>query len=294
QHPPNEPTRLPGPNAASQVVVHCPQCGGKTRGAARYCAHCGESLLRPDESTCLGCGEPLEVSAAPHCAACGAYVPTRLRPSRPLPRRSRLARLAIAVAAAGGLWLMGQAGSQWFGLNGGAPSLAGVHVGDAQTSVERKLGKPERRDTEVFWNGPDGAAHRVNLWQYGVTREGDSSVADLTVTFLDGKVYQVGVLEKGFKTSEGLAVGDRVGKAHRLYGTAIEEDMVAGLQPMKFLKGGVVVKIVTMPGDDHLLAIGIESPQNLPLDSAHAGSTGSSDSKGGSRSLGDDIPSQPI
>lgn len=275
------------------VVAHCQGCGETTRGAASYCAHCGESLLRPDETACLGCGLPLESSAGPHCAGCGAYVPERLRPSpvRGLTGRSRLARLATATVAAAGLWLAAQAGSQLLGAHGHAPSLAGVAIGEPQSAVQGKLGSPERRDTELFWNGPDGTPHRVVMWQYGVTSEGGTPVADLTVTFLDGKVFQVGVLEKGFKTSEGLSVGDRLGKASRLYGTAIEEDMVAGLQPMKFLKGGVVVKIVTMPGDDQLLAIGIESPKNLPLESGVH--DGPSDAPGAA-SLGDDLPSQPI
>jgi len=290
-----DPIREDGLPAEPVVVVHCPHCAGRMRGAASYCAHCGESLLRPDETTCLGCGHPLDASEGQHCAACGAYIPQRMRPTpaRTLSHRARFARLATAIIAAGSLWLVAQAGSQWFGTSTGAPSLAGVHVGDAQASVERKLGKPERRETEVFWNGPDGSPHRVIMWQYGVTQEGGTPVADLSVTFLDGKVFQVGVLEKGFKTSEGLAVGDRIGKANQLYGTAIEEDMIAGLQPMKFLKGGVVVKIVTMPGDDHLLAIGIESPKNLPIDSAHEGDSAQTESPG-ALSLDQDVPSQSI
>lgn len=281
----------PSTPPASVVVVHCHQCGETTRGAASYCAHCGESLLRPDETACLACGRAIAEPDAPHCAACGAYLPARLRPApaRGLPWRSRLTRLATATLAAGALWLAAQAGSQIFGSGTKAPSLAGVQVGESKHAVEQKLGAPERRDSELLWNGPDGEQHRVIMWQYGLTQEGETAVADLTVTFLDDKVYQVGVLEKGFKTSEGLSVGDRLGKASRLYGTAIEEDMVAGLQPMKFLKGGVVVKIVTMPGDDQLLAIGIESPKNLPLESGGHGEPESH----GSTSLGD-VKSQPI
>lgn len=291
--PPPDCAPDPGRTAVPVVVVHCQRCGFTTRGAAGYCAHCGDSLLGPDETSCLGCGHPLADTHAPHCASCGAYVPRRLRPqpTRTLSNRSRLLRLATAVAVSGGLWLAAQAGSQWLGAGTRAPSLAGVQVGEAQRAVERTLGSPERRETEILWNGPDGTPHRVIMWQYGVSAEGETSVADLTITFLDDRVFQVGVLEKGFKTSEGLAVGDRLGKAHRLYGTAIEEDMVAGLQPMKFLKDGVVVKIVTLPGDDQLLAIGIESPKNLPIDS---GPPGDSLGQPGSWSLGDDVKSTPI
>lgn len=291
--PESTPTdRAADPGLQPAVVVHCRGCGGKTRGAANYCAHCGDSLLGPDETTCLGCGTPLEASTL-HCVSCGAYVPQRLRSpaARALSRRARLLRLGTAVVAAGGLWLAAQAGSQWLGANARAPSLAGVQVGEGQRAVERKLGTPERRETEIMWNGPDGAPHRVLLWQYGVSVEGETTVADLTVTFLDGRVFQVGVLEKGFRTSEGLGVGDRIGKASSLYGTAIEEEMVAGLQPLKFLKGGVVVKIVTMPGDDQLLAIGIESPKNLPIDSAEHGEPGAAP---GSMSLEGNAPTQPI
>ncbi|MNL59286.1 hypothetical protein D3C87_1830000 [compost metagenome] len=76
-----------------------------------------------------------------------------------------------------------------------------------------------------------------------------------------------------YPTSEGLRVGDRIAKASRLYGTPIEENLVSGLMPMKYVRQGVVVKIVTMPGDDRVLAVGLESPRALPTASAAGGST---------------------
>ncbi|MNY17030.1 hypothetical protein D3C86_1503270 [compost metagenome] len=92
-----------------------------------------------------------------------------------------------------------------------------------------------------------------------------------------------------YRTSEGLRVGDRIAKASRLYGTPIEENLVSGLLPMKYLRQGVVVKVVTMPGDDRVLAVGIESPRALPTVGSDEGSN---ESKGSDRL--DRIESTPL
>lgn len=250
-----------------RVFLRCASCGSMTRGGnSAFCAQCGDPLLGPAPFACLGCGNEAIVPGDRHCGVCGAYVPKAARPAKGYARcavTGRAAKAFAAVAAAAGLWV----GAQGLGLLRGAipnaPSLAGIKVGDAQQAVERRIGKPDVKPTDVFWNGADGKPHRFGLWKYGLTP--DSEVADLTVTFLDGKVYQVGALDKLYRTSEGLRVGDRIDKASRLYGTPIEENLVSGLMPMKYVRQGVVVKIVILPGDDRVLAVGIESPRALPV-----------------------------
>lgn len=252
---------------SSRAYMRCQGCGACASGAeSAFCPKCGDPLIVPLLVACLGCGSEAIAPGDLHCGACGAYVPRASRPVGPAragPSSHRALRALAAVAVAAGLWIGAQGLGLLRGSLPGAPSLAGIKVGDAQQAVERRIGKPEVKPTEVFWNGADGKAHRVGLWKYGLSP--DSEVADLTVTFLDGRVYQVGALDKMYRTSEGLRVGDRIDKASRLYGTPIEENLVSGLMPMKYVKHGIVVKIVTMPGDDRVLAVGIESPRALPI-----------------------------
>lgn len=234
---PEQPTeRRPAPTtptrAQPRIVLYCPACGRTDSGEGAQCLGCGHGLLRPEAAQ---------------------------KPSwRALWRL--LGASAVAIAFGAFFWLNGD-----FWGPSLPPSLGGVRIGETATTVEQHLGRPARKPTEVFWNGTDGKPHRVGLWQYGLVPDSQTPIADLTVTFLDGKVFEVGALDKNYKTSEGLRIGDSLHKASHLYGTAIEEDLVSGLLPTKFLKGGVVVKVVTMPGDDHVLAIGLESPRNLPL-----------------------------
>jgi hypothetical protein len=89
------------------------------------------------------------------------------------------------------------------------------------------------------------------------------------VTFIDGKVHQVGALAGNWQTSEGLRIGDRLPKAGRLYGTAIEDSPIEGLTPHRFLRGGVVVRVITETPSDEILAIGVESPKQIPLEASH-------------------------
>jgi len=207
-----------------RLVLLCPRCRQPGAFGHPFCAHCGTRLIRPARRW----------------------------------RRAIVSLWAAAIALGAAIALVRQTP-----FPATAVTLAGIHVGEASSEVVTRLGHPQRRPREVFWNAPDGTAHRVGIWQYGIT-PGTDDVADLTVTFLDGHVYQVGVLAKGYRTSEGLHVGDRLPKARQIYGTAIEEDPIAGLVPIKFLRGEVVVKVVTMPGDNEVLALGIESPLNLP------------------------------
>ncbi|MBO9539327.1 zinc ribbon domain-containing protein [bacterium] len=262
-HPAEKRYAFKRPTSQARVYLRCACCGTKSIDDSAFCAQCGASLLGPGPYCCLACGSEILTPSDRHCGDCGAYLPKASRPPKLIsPWSSRLFKALAATAVAAGLWL----GAQGIGnlrtpfLQ--APSLAGIKVGDPQQAVERRIGKPDIKPTEVFWNGRDGKPHRVGLWKYGLTP--DSEVANLTVTFLDGKVYQVGVLDKVYRTSEGLRVGDRIAKASRLYGTPIEENLVSGLLPMKYLRQGVVVKIVTMPGNDRVLAVGIESPRALP------------------------------
>lgn len=212
---------------------------------------------------CAGCGSRI---AGDRCQACGKAL---LQPGAPAPalRTENSLLQKLLKGAAFGLIL--GAFVLLFGyflmLPTQPPSLGGIHVGDSSAHVTKRLGQPERTPHEVIWSDGRGDVHRLGFWQYGIAKDTDPQVADLTITFLDDQVYQVGSLDASFATSEGLRVGDRTSKANRLYGTAIEEDRISGLVPLKYLHGGVVVKIIVMPGDDQVLAVGLESPKGLPL-----------------------------
>lgn len=143
--------------------------------------------------------------------------------------------------------------------------LGGITVGDGPREVERALGQPEDRGSEVFWQGKDGRSHHMIQWQYGLD---ETQIADLTVTFVDGKVHQVGALAGSWKTSEGLGIGDRLPKAGRLYGTAIEDSPIEGLTPHRYIRGSVVIRVITEAPSDEILAIGVESPRQLPLEAS--------------------------
>jgi hypothetical protein len=155
-------------------------------------------------------------------------------------------------------------------LGQGDPQLAGVSVGDAPGEVERALGTPDDRGTEVFWQGMDGRSHHMIQWQYGLD---ETEIADLTVTFIDGKVHQVGALAGTWQTGEGLRIGDRLPKANRLYGTGIEDSPIEGLTPHRYIRGGVVVRVITEFPSDEILAIGVESPRQIPLEASHLPAT---------------------
>jgi hypothetical protein len=150
-------------------------------------------------------------------------------------------------------------------LGQGDPQLAGVAVGDGPREVERTLGRPEDRASEVFWQGVDGRSHHMVQWQYGLD---ETRIADLTVTFIDGKVHQVGALAGSWQTSEGLRIGDRLPKAVRLYGTGIEDAPIEGLTPHRYIRGRVVVRVITDAPSDEILAIGVESPRQAPLEAS--------------------------
>ena len=203
---------------------------------------------------CASCGARVE---GDRCEACGKPY---LQPDSRW--RINLQRFSIGLVVGALLVLGGQILHAW--IASASPSLAGLHVGDSSAHVLQILGSPARTPREIYWNDATGQTHRLGFWQYGLMKDPDPAVADLTVTLLDGRVYQVGVLSNRYSTGEGLRVGDRRSKANQLYGTAIEEHPIAGLIPVKYLQDGVVIKIILMPGNDHVLAIGIESPKSLP------------------------------
>ncbi len=147
----------------------------------------------------------------------------------------------------------------------GDATLAGVAVGAGPGEVERLLGPPEDRGSEVFWQGRDGRNHNMIQWQYGLD---ETRIADLTVTFIDGRVHQVGALAGNWQTSEGLMIGDRLHKAERLYGTAIEDLPIEGLTPHRYIRGSVVIRVITEAPSEEILAIGVESPRQTSFDAA--------------------------
>lgn len=189
-----------------------------------------------------------------HCSDCGA--PLLVKMNRKAPLIAVLTAIALVLA----FWLPTLRPASV--ASGPSPNLAGITVGQDASSLEAKLGKPDTRPEEFLWQGPDGKSHSLAFWEYGL-KEG---VADLTVTVLDGKVYQIGVVDGPFRTSEGLRIGDSIEKARALYGTGVEEEPIEGLVPIMFIKGGVVVKVVTEAGGSAVLAIGIEAPERLPMD----------------------------
>ncbi|MNS89666.1 hypothetical protein D3C72_1236850 [compost metagenome] len=225
----------------------CARCGSRAPDGAAFCGACGQNLIVPEESLVRLGSEPAAEPRAAH-----PREPRRVAWRRLALMAGLGAALAVAVT-----FLPGAFGQ-------GEPRLAGVKVGDGPQQVERTLGAPEDRGTEVFWQGVDGASHRMIQWQYGLD---ETQIADLTVTFVDGKVHQVGALAGSWETSEGLKIGDRLAKADRLYGTGIEDTPIEGLTPHRFIRGHAVVRVITEAPSDEILAIGVESPKQIPLES---------------------------
>jgi len=212
----------------------CPHCGARAQAGDAFCRDCGHALIVPEHQA------------------------TFLRPRERPWSWKRLALMAgLGALLAGVVSFLPAAFGQ------GDPGLAGVQVGDAPLEVERVLGTPEERGSEVFWQGLDGQSHHMVQWQYGLD---ETQIADLTVTFVDGKVHQVGALAGTWQTSDGLRIGDRLSKAGRLYGTAIEDAPIEGLTPHRFIRGSVVVRVITEAPSEQILAIGVESPKQIPLE----------------------------
>ena len=241
-----------------RVKAHllCLHCGTRAQEGDAFCRDCGHGLIVPEPHACLNCG-PLGVGEGKHCPACGAYRMGKGMPAKPraLPRLAMMAGLGAVLA------LVVSFLPAAFGHGG--PSLAGVQVGDEPREVERALGTPDEQGSEIFWQGNDGQSHHMIQWQYGLD---ETQIADLTVTFVDGKVHQVGALAGTWQTIDGLKIGDRLSKAGRLYGTAIEDSPIEGLTPHRFIRGSVVVRVITEAPSDQILAIGVESPKQIPLE----------------------------
>jgi len=245
-----------------RVTAHllCAHCGARAQLGDETCRDCGHALIVPVTQACLDCGAT-DLGKGQHCPACGASRSREAASALPraLPRLAAMAGLGALLAVL--VSFLPAAFGQ------GAPDLAGVQVGDEAPAVERALGQPEERGSEVFWQGTDGQSHHMVQWQYGMD---ETQIADLTVTFVDGKVYQVGALAGTWRTSDGLRIGDRLSKAGRLYGTAIEDAPIEGLTPHRFIRGGVVVRVITEQPSDQILAIGVESPKQMPLEAQSA------------------------
>lgn len=245
-----------------RVKAHllCVHCGARAQDGDAFCRECGHGLILPEERACVTCGATA-IGEGKHCPACGASrapqapaTPPRARP-RSLPRLAVMAGLGAMLAMA--VSFLPAAFGQ------GDPGLAGVKVGDGPREVEQSLGEPDERGSEIFWQGTDGQSHHMIQWQYGLD---ETQIADLTVTFVDGKVHQVGALAGTWQTSDGLKIGDRLSKAGRLYGTAIEDAPIEGLTPHRYIRGSVVVRVITEAPSDQILAIGVESPKQIPLE----------------------------
>lgn len=208
---------------------------------------------------CPGCAT-LAPWRARSCPRCHERFPTAWpAPAAPGPRSRGLLLVAATVAAIA---------LAFASTTPSTPRLAALQVGDPGVRVRQHLGRPARAPHEILWHASDGTPHRAVIWEYALLMEGDEVVPRVSVTLLDGRVFQIGVLDARYATDRGLRVGDPLAKARRLYGTAIEEAPVAGLVPLKFLHGGVVIKVVVAPDGDRVLALGLESPRNLPMPAA--------------------------
>ncbi|MBM3267410.1 MAG: hypothetical protein FJZ01_07160 [Candidatus Sericytochromatia bacterium] len=138
--------------------------------------------------------------------------------------------------------------------------MAGVHIGDSPDRVAQILGKPARPPQPLVWK-PE---HRVEMWQYDLDHKA-GGIPNLSVTFVDGKVWRVAALTGRYTTRDGLRVGDSLDKARELYGTGIEDDAEHGLVPWRFVCAGQVVKVIVEQGATEVLAVGLETPHNLRL-----------------------------
>lgn len=219
-----------------QIVLLCHGCGFKHHLEDRFCARCGLPLFE------LARAEPQPRPQAPHLNR-GAAI------------RAGVIAVLVAALGAGIVHLRRPAELR----------LAGLAIGDTPAKVEKVLGKPALAPTPMNWK----PGHRAVMWHYDPDLEA-GGVPNLTVTFIDGHVRRVAVLDRHFATADGLRVGDTLAKARRIYGTAIEEDATGSLVPFKFICQGDVVKVIVEQGSPKLLAIGIETPDDIRLSQPRA------------------------
>ncbi len=227
-------TRDPRGDTRSVVLfLVCHDCGTRGHGTDRFCRRCGKPFL-------------------------AAMADPEGRPRQSRWGDSRIWRRFVAALAVGLLLL-----SAGIGVRNGDPSraqMAGVRIGDPADRVAHVLGKPPKSPQRLLWR-PE---HSVEMWQYDLDREA-GGIPNLSVTFVDGKVWRIAALHGRYATRDGLHVGDTLDKARRLYGTGIEEDAENGLVPWKFVCDGQVVKVIVEQDQTELLAVGLETPQNFRL-----------------------------
>ena len=141
-------------------------------------------------------------------------------------------RLVLAVVLAGSSGL-GTAHIPRRGVLVPGESLAGVRLGDTAASVEARLGtrfRVCRSCSERTWYYAQPAGEPLGL---GVSfRRG-----------LVGAVFTLGA-PAGWRTSEGLALGDAVARVHELYGAVSWRECV-GYVALTMRRGGVVTSIYT-------------------------------------------------
>ncbi|MBU6430230.1 MAG: hypothetical protein KGR26_14535 [Cyanobacteria bacterium REEB65] len=216
------------PKEQLAVSLLCHECGARHHGEDRFCARCGRPLL---------------------AMAQGDLRPARAAdpPAQALPWVVLILGLAALTAAL---------------LAIPRPStltLAKVELGDGAGQVAQVLGKPTLPPDALDWR----PGHIAVMWDYDP--DVAAGVPNLSITFIDGRVRRVAVLDNHYATGDGLRVGDSLAKARQLYGTGIEEDPSGNLVPFKFLHGSEVVKVIVEQGNPTILAIGIEGPENLTL-----------------------------
>ncbi len=212
-----------------QLVLVCHGCGARHHLADRFCARCGQPLL----------------------ATLDAPVPERKE--RVWGRPAARAGTALGVVAVGLLALT-------FTRLPPSVALAGVRLGDDQDRVLETLGKPALPPAPMVWK----SGHTAVMWPYDPDL-GAGGVPNLSVTFIDGRVRRVAALSRQYATTDGLRVGESMADARALYGTGIEGDTVDGLVPYKFLFGEEVIKVIVSEGNPTLLAVCIETPDNVTL-----------------------------
>lgn len=217
--------------ASPTVFLLCHSCGTRVHSADHFCRRCGLALIQPE--------------------------PPRVEATAPTTRSARLRGLLAAIAV---VLLIATIATSLPPPGSHAAEMAGVRIGDTVQHVQNVLGKPQKGPLTLAWK-PD---HDVRMWQYDLDRQA-GDIPNLSVTFVDGKVWRIASLHKRYATRDGLRVGDSLAKARSLYGTGIEEDADAGLVPWKFVCGGQVVKVIVEEEGQELLAVGIETPQNFKL-----------------------------
>ena len=221
-----------------RLVLVCHGCGAKHHLADRFCSRCGRPLLAGDAG----------LAARPR--------------SRRVPGAQPAARVGITLGLVG--VALAAVALQRLPAR---VALAGIGLGDRPAKVLEILGKPAFAPSPMLWK----TGHSAVMWHYDPDLEA-GGVPNLSVTFIDGRVRRVAALSRQYATTDGLRVGDSMTKARALYGIGIEGEASDGLVPYKFLFGPQVIKVIVAEGHPTLLAVGIETPENVTLQAPGSGS----------------------